>query len=61
MKQQDISTKKQKLLKMENIITKRNNLLDELNSRMEMTGDRTNELENRSIEFTQSGQEREID
>lgn len=46
---------------MENIITKRNNLLDELNSRMEMTGDRTNELENRSIEFTQSGQEREID
>lgn len=41
---------------MENRITKRSNLLERLQSRVEMTKDKTNELEDRSTEFTPSEQ-----
>lgn len=58
MKQQDLRKeikviKKWKILELENIITKRNNLFYGLNTTVEMTGDRTNEHGNRSIKFTQ--------
>lgn len=39
---------------LRNTITKINNLLDGLNSRMEMVEKRVNELENRAIQIIQS-------
>lgn len=50
--------KKWKILELENIITEIKNLFYGLNSTVEMTGDRTNEHENRSIEFIQCERER---
>lgn len=42
------------IIKLKNTTTGKKNLLDGFNSKMEMTEDRNDELENRSIEFTQS-------
>ena len=41
------------IIKLKNITGKKNSL-DVINSKMEMTEDRNDELEDRSIEFTQS-------
>ena len=45
------------ITKLKNTTAGKKNLLDGLNSRMEMTEDRSDELEDRSIEFTQSKQQ----
>ena len=42
------------IIKLKNTTTGKKNMLDGFNSKTEMTEDRNDELENRSIEFTQS-------